>query len=814
MVDPGVNAGGCCYSLNDPTFTRAVQPQEGLVDLEFDNECNAWGVTIISGTDFVRKITPAGQVSAVPGVTNLDMGEVAVLTGKEGFFGGGSGDVALTYTCCATCGCDISATGNPQGAALLDPETGELPMKIPSDVYTDGKGPFGNKLMDNGPQGLSWGLDRVLYLGNVKVNGEYAALDLLQGVSTTVVTLPERIYASTPFDAERMAVATESGKIFLVPTLGQAFAPVELLTLPSPATSLQRDPWSGRLYAELSSLDIVAIKADGSEVVTVAIAPQIGRIALAPDGFVYHIPAYGVPVEIVRFPMLGTLLSRCSIGIFCIHKKAMRSVRLPVHLGVDALWRKAGVAASLLPGVTLTATGLLAGFPGPGGLQVLVGGVLLLVAPGMAWLAWRARPSDALLDSEGVRIEGGAHDGLLVRWQDMARVKSGWADDMNVTHRLEVALRSGQTLVLAEATDTAEIASLRSLHETIRVHLGEAAEPPPSRADLALCRGCGAPLVPGDQPTVRCRACGAENPVAPALRERVAAQRAADQAQRSTAQAVEQLLQQPGVQGSRGALLLAALASAAAWALVLVSFRAAGLPSLDWFLIGSGFFSGWSLTFAAYSFARIALARRRALLVLSTTFGARPPSRQGEGPGCRNCGGPLPTDSGAVARCAYCGAQSVLGIDVRPLLERVRGHQGSIEDLLAAQQAERSTWLKLGLAASAAALLGGAWLGIQLSVTREFAEDLRRCEAGSGAACSKVALSYFNGSAVKEDRARAFKYREVACGKKIAEACGDMAAAYRFGWGVPQDRSKARASYEQACKLGHQESCKDLEGLD
>jgi hypothetical protein len=298
---------GDAGTLNDPAFTRSTQSQEGLVDLEFDNECNAWGVTIISGTDFVRKITPQGQVSGISGVTNLDMGEVAVLTGKEGSFGGGTGDVALTYTCCATCGCDISATGNPQGAAILDAETGKLPMKIPSDVYTDGQGPFGNKLMDNGPQGLSWGLDRVLYLGNVKVNGDYAALDLLQGVSTTVVTLPERIYASTPFDAERMAVATESGKVFLVPTLGQSFAPVELLTLPSPATSLQRDPWSGRLYAELSNLDIVAVKADGSGLITVAVAPQIGRIALAPDGFVYHIAAYGVPIEIVRFPMLNTL---------------------------------------------------------------------------------------------------------------------------------------------------------------------------------------------------------------------------------------------------------------------------------------------------------------------------------------------------------------------------------------------------------------------------------------------------------------------------------------------------------------------------
>ncbi len=486
----------------------------------------------------------------------------------------------------------------------------------------------------------------------------------------------------------------------------------------------------------------------------------------------------------------------------------MKSARLPIQLGVDTLWRQAAVAACFLPGCTLVLTGWPARASGTGVASLLTGGLLLLATPWAVWLAWRARPSDARLDAEGMRIDGGPHDGLLVRWQEMARAELrpfGEADC------LELTLKSGRSLPLAEATDASERASLRSLGETLRVRLGETAPPPPEHADLALCHHCGAPLVPTDQAAIRCSACGSESPSPPALRERVAAQRAASAGQRSTEQAVARLLEQPGVKRTRVTLWLATAASAAAWCLVLLSFRAAGLAGMDWFLIGSGFLNGWAFTFSAFAFSRIALARRRALLLLSTTFGARPPSRAGEGPGCRNCGAPLPMDADTIARCAYCGSQNVLGLDVRPLLERVRDHRVTIDGLLAEQRAERITWLKLGLAAAVVALLGGGWLTVQVSVTREFAEDLRRCEADDAVACGKVALAYFNGSAVKQDRARAFRFAGRACAGGLGESCADQASAYRFGWGVPMDAEKARSKYEQACKLDYEQACAELE---
>ncbi len=147
-------------------------------------------------------------------------------------------------------------------------------------------------------------------------------------------------------------------------------------------------------------------------------------------------------------------------------------------------------------------------------------------------------------------------------------------------------------------------------------------------------------------------------------------------------------------------------------------------------------------------------------------------------------------------------------------MERVRAHRASIDDLLGGQRAERAKWLKLGAGAFVVALLGGGWLLVQVSVTRELSADTRRCDAGDRVACSKVALAHFNGSAVKQDRAKSFQYFERACALGHAESCSDQASALRFGWGVAKDLAGARAKYEQACKLGHQKACAELEALD
>lgn len=162
--------------------------------------------------------------------------------------------------------------------------------------------------MDTGPYGLSWGLDRVLYVGNIEQNGDFHALDLETSSKEVVASFASRVLASAPFDRMRMVVAVEGAEVYLVPVLGTSGTPVLLITLGGEVSSLARDSWSGRVYASLDNLDIVSFASDGTDLQVFEVAPALGRIALAPDGYLYHL-TLGWPTSpaIVRWELPGEL---------------------------------------------------------------------------------------------------------------------------------------------------------------------------------------------------------------------------------------------------------------------------------------------------------------------------------------------------------------------------------------------------------------------------------------------------------------------------------------------------------------------------
>jgi len=492
----------------------------------------------------------------------------------------------------------------------------------------------------------------------------------------------------------------------------------------------------------------------------------------------------------------------------------MRTVRLPLHLGVDALWRAAGVSALLFPGVVLVVTSvhLEAGHPNRLGLGA-IGLVAIVLGAALVLYAWWSRASDAVFSPEGIRIEGGPHAGTTLRWDEIAsaRMHSG---EMSVFHELLLSTRNGETFVLAEAADVAEIASLKALQQTLQARLGEEPEPLPRRADVACCSRCGAPLLPTDQPVISCNACGTVNHVDSGLRERVAMQRSADQTLRVTSMAIQKLLDQPGAKGASMTLIAASIVCGVVWGAVGAAYSIVGSDALDWFTLGVGFFNGWSFTFALFGFARIALARRRALLMLSTTFGARPPVRPGDAPSCRQCGAPLPVGSGVLVCCVYCGTQSVLGLNVRPLLQRVQEQGNSIDKLLAEQAAERSSWIKLGVGGIIAALFGGLLLTAQIGEAHEFANDRKQCNKGIGKACAEVGSNYYVGATVREDKAASARYYRLACDRDHAESCRDLAFQFELGIGVPRDGEQAKTYYDKACRLGFLKACDQRKEMD
>lgn len=300
-------AGACTPAplerMNMDDFLRGGR-DGGAFDLEFDDACNAYIVTMISGTDYLRQLEPDGTVTTWNGVTNLNMGEVAVrrLPGGEFGMGDGLGQVGLTYICCATCGCVGS---DPQGVARLDRMgSASLPMVIIA-TPSPGDGPFGLPALDTGPYGLTWGRDNKLYVGNVTAQGDLVEADLDLGSTREVQVLPARIHASATFGAHSLLIAVEGGTIHRVDLSTDArdvFAEAG-----EDVTSLLRDPFTGHVFVSVASARILEYDSQGNMLGVFAEPGERGRLAYAPDGYLYYLIA-GWPTapQILRYELPHT----------------------------------------------------------------------------------------------------------------------------------------------------------------------------------------------------------------------------------------------------------------------------------------------------------------------------------------------------------------------------------------------------------------------------------------------------------------------------------------------------------------------------
>ncbi|HGG56619.1 MAG TPA: hypothetical protein ENK31_02355 [Nannocystis exedens] len=284
-----------------------------IAGLDFADDCTAWMVTLRGGTDYLRRLRPDGELTEWPGVSNLDMGEVKVLrrltipqlTALPDDLAGeivtpplpaeAYGEVALSYICCAMCGC---AQDPPQGVARLDEENMDEPLAlVVTATTTQGTGPFMNKLFDAGPQGLTWSEGRVFYVGNTTANGEFNAANLEKGTQELVNTFDERVTAAAPISPVHLLVALEGGGLlrFNVNTKDTQL----VLDVDAGITSLSHDKFTGLVYAGLSTLEVVEIDPFTGDFSTFATMPGKGRVAVSPSGRLWFMP--------VKYIQPGTL---------------------------------------------------------------------------------------------------------------------------------------------------------------------------------------------------------------------------------------------------------------------------------------------------------------------------------------------------------------------------------------------------------------------------------------------------------------------------------------------------------------------------
>ena len=312
-ADVACTSAGACWGAacacdrpiecQDPSLEQLNGPfAEKIMGIDFADDCTAWMVTLRSGTDYLRRLRPDGELTEWPGVSNLDMGEVKVLRRltipqlheAPPVASGpvappqpveGLGEVAITYTCIGGCFGDII-----QGVARLvedDPDD-PLPIVIPA-TETMGGGPFMAPVADAGPQGLTWGEDRVLYVGNSTANGEYNTADLVQATVAVVHNFPARVTASAPVSPAHLLVAVEGGALYRYNVLTKESALVT--ELGAHVTGLSHDSFSGLVYASMSSLEVLALEPFTGVFEVFATMPDKGRVAVSPSGKLYYVPA-------------------------------------------------------------------------------------------------------------------------------------------------------------------------------------------------------------------------------------------------------------------------------------------------------------------------------------------------------------------------------------------------------------------------------------------------------------------------------------------------------------------------------------------
>lgn len=285
-----------------------------------------------------------------------------------------------------------------------------------------------------------------------------------------------------------------------------------------------------------------------------------------------------------------------------------------------------------------------------------------------------------MLGPDGLRVEGGRHDGAALAWSE-ARPER-WDLDQYAffapTLRHFFARARGESpdiwalriplggdddpVVTVNAEDEDEAASLAAVLSTMRA---AAAGGPVARDPRVLaCPRCGAPARPTTEAEAPCAACGAAVPIPAELRARLAAAAHASARRARDERAIARLLAQPGATSTNLATLAAGVLMVAAWptatVLALVDLwqtrdvgRAAAILTLP---------IGLVLGLGGLLHARA--SGRRALQLVTLHFAAH--ARDGEAPECRACGGPLPEAAGrAVVTCAYCEAANVVALRAR-----------------------------------------------------------------------------------------------------------------------------------------------------
>ncbi|MEO7112806.1 MAG: hypothetical protein ABI183_20350 [Polyangiaceae bacterium] len=436
--------------------------------------------------------------------------------------------------------------------------------------------------------------------------------------------------------------------------------------------------------------------------------------------------------------------------------------RLPLQIGTTATWSAARSALALFPGLAILGGAIAIPISAnvvDGGtifaalLVALPGGLLTVFAVMHLMSAIKTRASDLLLFPEGLQVDGGRLHGERIGWKELHPPYAEIEDTtvkrltlwriflfllslMNKRSRVIVSpvvpvrvwrlhvFKNGQRTLIAETDRPIESDSMNAAKSSVcAVVEGQryVEQAPAVPAQILSCASCGGPAVPDDAPSVTCNYCHQQVPMPQQLRAQAAGSKAMAQSRTTTTQMIAKLRDQPRA------------AHTNLWLLIFSAFMFGAWP-IGWGVIavrvlGDGFQPQDTLflllplaaVLGGFFMARGRLADRGALQLLTLGFGALAPRKEGEPSRCRRCQGPLPTAGiGGVTHCAYCSAENIVGMDLRPSLDPARTEQVNFDDALKKRAKEKLLWTVLSVVA-AVTLVG--WIGGTIFYVASMVED-------------------------------------------------------------------------------------------
>jgi hypothetical protein len=371
---------------------------------------------------------------------------------------------------------------------------------------------------------------------------------------------------------------------------------------------------------------------------------------------------------------------------------------MPLQTGASALRHLLWGAMTFVPGYVLMLF-IPVGFllsPVLWGFWVCaaaLGVMFLSVGLGRLGRAFRDRPSDLLLDAEGVRLEGGPHQvsyGSTVPWSVLARETWHVRQVEGVSELVTGA--DDVEIVLAHATDWDEIRSLDAIVEMVRhtaAHRSGVARPAPTVASMA-CPACGAPVRADDVESVQCPYCNRAVAIPNETRARISAARRLGQSQRITPGLIARFSSQPSARDVNTVGLAAAALMLAAWPLAIAfgswmyeRDRLGVLATLSLLLLPPA--SIW----LTYAVAAVVISGRRALQLVGLRLSAK--SSPAGHLQCRLCGAELQPSRSLVVACTFCGAPNLLAVDLRREARDALSDEEELIDALSIN-AERRKW--------------------------------------------------------------------------------------------------------------------------